>query len=132
MPRVKSPGTWTTRQPSSASSAPGASHGYDLKSRYDRWFGLKKPLAFGQVYTTLTRLMRNGWIVAIGAEAGRLLDLQRSRHMARMRELTNEKRGAGLAVVLACDHALFHIEADLRWIDLTAARLTRLQAEVKR
>ena len=27
-------------------------------------------------------------------------------------------------------HALFHIEADLRWIDMTAARLTQLRDEV--
>lgn len=159
------------------------SYGYDLKNRYDRWFGLKKPLAFGQVYTTLARLIGKGWIVAVGEEAGsgperkryeitaagrarvmewmftpdvpserlqsnlfaktiialllgddagRLLDLQRAQHMARMRQLTNEKKKADLAVVLACDHALFHIEADLRWIDLTAARLTQLRAEVKK
>ena len=68
----------------------------------------------------------------LGDDADRLLDLQRARHMARMRELTAEKQGAGLAVVLACDHALFHIEADLRWIDLTTARLAQLRAEVGR
>ncbi|MGO9220600.1 MAG: PadR family transcriptional regulator, partial [Streptosporangiaceae bacterium] len=28
------------------------------------------------------------------------------------------------------DHGLFHLEADLRWIDLTAARLTALAEEV--
>ena len=28
-----------------------------------------------------------------------------------------------------CDHGLFHIEADLRWIELTGARLTHLKKE---
>jgi len=158
-----------------------ASYGYDLKHNYDRLFGSKKPLAFGQVYATLARLIRDELIVALGEEAGagpdrkryeitgagrdrvdqwmftpdvpaeslqsnlfaktviallldddagRLLDLQRAEHMARMRELTTAKRGADLPTVLLCDHGLFHIEADLRWIDLTAARLIELRREV--
>lgn len=161
----------------------GVGYGYDLKNTYDRWFGLRKPLAFGQVYAVLARLSRDGLIDAAGEEAGsgperkryviteagrhrvaswlftadvpseslqsnlfaktviallldedagRLLDLQRSEHMARMRQLTQEKRGADLAIVLLCDHALFHIEADLRWIDLTEARLTQLRQDVMR
>lgn len=40
------------------------------------------------------------------------------------------KRGADVMKVLVCDHPLFHIEADLRWIDLTSARLTELQKRV--
>jgi len=161
----------------------GSSYGYDLKNSYDRWFGVKKPLAFGQVYTTLARLIRHGLIETVGEEAGsgpdrkrygitpagrdrvaewmftpdvpsetlqsnlfaktiialllgddagRLLDLQRAQHMARMRELTAEKMGAPLEVTLVCDHALFHIEADLRWIDLTASRLTQLRDEMEK
>lgn len=157
------------------------SHGYDLKHGYDRWFGREKPLAFGQVYATLARLLKHGLIDLLGDESGagpdrkryaitptgrdrvaqwlfapeapsgmlqsnlfaktvialllgdnaeRLLDVQRTEHLARMRELTRRKRGADLATVLLCDHALFHIEADLRWIDLTAARLTELREQV--
>ena len=33
--------------------------------------------------------------------------------------------------MLVADHALFHLEADLRWIDLTAARLSELREEVR-
>ncbi len=36
-----------------------------------------------------------------------------------------------LADQLICDHALFHLEADLRWLELTAARLDELAEEVK-
>lgn len=159
----------------------GPSHGYDLKHGYDRWFGTDKPLAFGQVYATLARLLKQGMIELLGDEAGggpdrkryaitpvgrervaewlfspevpsgslqsnlfaktvvalllgddadRLLDMQRAEHLARMGGLTALKQGADLATVLLCDHALFHIEADLRWIDLTTARLTELQQEV--
>jgi DNA-binding PadR family transcriptional regulator len=157
------------------------SYGYDLKHRYDRFFGERKPLAFGQVYATLARMIRDGLILAAGEEAGggpdrkryeitpagsekvgawlftpetpsetlqsnlfaktvvallidddaeRLLDSQRAEHMTRMRELTRLKQGADLLRVLMFDHALFHIEADLRWMDLTTARLAQLKKEL--
>ena len=157
-------------------------YGYDLKQHYDRWFSTRKPLGFGQVYSTLARLIRDGLIEALGAQAGggperkryqitphgreavtewmftpdlpagsiqpnlfaktiialllgddaeRLLDVQRVEHLARMRELTRTKLDSDLKTVLLADHALFHIEADLRWIDLTAARLGELRAEVR-
>jgi hypothetical protein len=48
-----------------------------------------------------------------------------------MRDLTKRKIGSDLPTVLLCDHALFHIEADLRWIDLTSARLGALREEVR-
>ena len=62
--------------------------------------------------------------------AGRYLDLQRAAHLQRMRELTDLKRQGNLVDVLLADHGLFHLEADLRWIDVTAARLTALAEEV--
>ena len=57
---------------------------------------------------------------------------QRTAHMARMRELTAVKTapGADLSTVLAADYALNHLDADLRWMNTTAARLTTLTAEV--
>lgn len=157
------------------------SYGYDLKHTYDRYFGLKKPLAFGQVYATLARMIRDGYIAEVGTEAGggpdrkcyqitaqgrqrletwiatpdvpsealqsnlfakvvvalltghdadRLLDLQRARHMQQMRALTKAKQQADLLHVLLYDHALFHIEADLRWIEMTSARLDAMKAEL--
>lgn len=161
----------------------GSGYGYDLKHDYDRHFGSEKPLAFGQVYATLARLLKHGLIELLGDEAGggpdrkryaitgegrgrleewlfsaevpaarlqsnlfaktiialllgddaeRLLDGQRAAHLQRMRELTRKKHGADLSTVLICDHALFHIEADLRWIELTSARLGELGQEVAR
>ncbi|MDO5053059.1 MAG: PadR family transcriptional regulator [Pseudoclavibacter sp.] len=160
----------------------GSEYGYELKHSWDRWFGAMKPLAFGQVYGVLARLLRDGLIDAVGSEAGggperkryrlsergraaldawmfepeqperpvraelfaktviallldedaeRLLDLQRAAHTARMRELTRAKRDADLCTVLLADHALFHIEADLRWIELTGARLAELRSRVR-
>jgi hypothetical protein len=47
-----------------------------------------------------------------------------------MRELTEVKRSGDLVDALLADHGLFHLEADLRWIEVTAARLPMLAAQV--
>ena len=157
------------------------SHGYDLKREYDVYFGRGKPLPFGQVYATLSRLTRDGKAIAgeaepgagpdrkryaitelgaadvetwlsepvqpephlqtvlfskvvlslmLGRSAEQYLDVQRRAHMRRMRELTEIKRTGSLVDALLADHGLFHLEADLRWIDLTSARLAPLAEEV--
>jgi len=157
------------------------SHGYDLKREYDDFFGHGHPLAYGQVYSTLRRLARDGMIMPGDAEPGAgpdrrryeitdggraevdawmsepvraepylqtvlfvkvvlalmlgrsatdYLDLQRSTHLSRMHELTELKRDGSLVDALLADHALFHLEADLRWMDLTESRLTALAAAV--
>jgi DNA-binding PadR family transcriptional regulator len=66
----------------------------------------------------------------LGRPAEAYLDVQRAAHLARMRELTEVKQKGGVVDALLADHGLFHLEADLRWIDLTAARLAVLSAEV--
>jgi DNA-binding PadR family transcriptional regulator len=63
--------------------------------------------------------------------AGQYLDTQRAKHLQRMRELTEIKRSGGLVDGLLADHGLFHLEADLRWIDTTSARLDALAKEVQ-
>ena len=149
------------------------SHGYDLKRDYDAYFGRGKPLPYGQVYATLSRLARDGMAIAGPAEPGDgperkryvitedgvaevnkwletpaapephlqtvlfakvVLSLMRQRaaHLQRMRELTALKQQGNLVDTLLADHGLYHLEADLRWIDHTAARLDILAREVKR
>jgi hypothetical protein len=142
------------------------SHGYDLKRDYDTYFGRGKPLPYGQVYATLSRLARDGKAIAgpgvrdvekwlsepaapephlqtvlfakvvlalmLGRPAERYLDLQRAAHLARMRELTELKQRGNLVDTLLADHGLYHLEADLRWIDHTAARLDLLAQAVAR
>ncbi|HEY1825775.1 MAG TPA: helix-turn-helix transcriptional regulator [Acidimicrobiales bacterium] len=66
----------------------------------------------------------------LGREAGSYLDTQRAAHLTRMRELTELKRSEGIMDALLADHGLFHLEADLRWIDMTAARLPALALAV--
>jgi DNA-binding PadR family transcriptional regulator len=66
----------------------------------------------------------------LGRPAAEYLDTQRATHLRRMRELTALKQQGKLVDALLADHGLFHLEADLRWIDLTAARLAALAREV--
>ncbi|MCW3013231.1 MAG: transcriptional regulator, PadR-like family [Solirubrobacterales bacterium] len=159
----------------------GPCHGYDLKRTYDERFGQDRPLAYGQVYATLSRLLKHGFVEVEGIEPGEgperkryaitdagvadvgrwlsqaekpdlylqstlytkvvlalltdrpaaeVLDTQRAEHLRLMRELTRRKLDGDLADQLICDHALFHLEADLRWLELTAARLEALRMEI--
>ena len=66
----------------------------------------------------------------LGRPAEEYLDTQRAAHLQRMRELTEIRRSSALVDALMADYGLFHLEADLRWIDLTAARLESLAKEV--
>jgi DNA-binding PadR family transcriptional regulator len=69
---------------------------------------------------TVLGIMENG-------DAAPYLDNQRRAHIQRMRSLTRQRRDAPLATKLLIDHAIFHIEADLRWIELVSSRLTQLK-----
>ena len=157
-------------------------HGYELKHLHDRLFPNGKELRFGQVYASLSRLLRDGFVVVDGVEredgpdrkryaitpdgvarleewlldpvdprsylqstqftkivlallsgrpAEEILDAQRSAHLRTMRELDQEEDVGDVADALAADFALFHLEADLRWIELTGARLDKLREELE-
>jgi hypothetical protein len=43
-----------------------------------------------------------------------------------MRELGELRRKGSVVDALLADHAMFHLEADIRWMDLTEARLSSL------
>jgi DNA-binding PadR family transcriptional regulator len=67
----------------------------------------------------------------LGRPAEEYLDTQRAAHLQRMRVLTDLKQDGGLIDVLLADHGLFHLEADLRWIEVTTARLDALAKVVR-
>ncbi len=64
--------------------------------------------------------------------AAEYLDRQRASHLERMRELTAMRKAGPLSRTLLADFGLYHLEADLRWIDITAARLEQLRKEITR
>jgi len=94
----------------------------------DRWLAQpEKPEAYLQstLYTKIVLALLSG------RSAADLLDTQRTEHLRMMRELTRRKIDGDFADQLICDHALFHLEADLRWLELTASRLDELATKVR-
>jgi DNA-binding PadR family transcriptional regulator len=59
-----------------------------------------------------------------------LVDAERHAHLERMRELTAIRRNSALQVALLADYCLFHLEADLRWLDVTVARVEDLKTQL--
>ncbi|CAN5715733.1 hypothetical protein BH24ACT3_BH24ACT3_06800 [soil metagenome] len=94
----------------------------------ERWLSAPEPPE-----TYLQSVLYAKVVVALssGRSAQAVLDAQRDRHVAEMRALTREKEHADLAVVVRADFALLHLDADIRWIDLTLARLARLGKELR-
>lgn len=161
---------------------PQPQHGYTLRQRYDSWFGAGRPLKSAQVYTTLQRLARDGYVDLVGVEAGEgpdrrvytitgagveelerwleepdvpdvsatrrvlfakvvialasgrsaeaVLDRQRQAHLARMRELRVQRQRGDALTQLDADFEMYHLDADLRWIDGAQSRLDRLAKAV--
>ena len=154
-----------------ASAGPG--HGYDLKRDARRPVPQRQALAYGQVYTALAKLEREGLVevvetrrdggpertdvrahrrrrgragagsptteppgpysaddlvrkavtaLRLGTDAAGFLRSQRAVHLARMRDLlTAAARGGRVDARIEIDHTIFHLDADLRWLE-TAAR----------
>lgn len=67
-----------------------------------------------------------------GESLDALLDAQRSAHLARMRALVAVRREGSVPAALLADYAIFHLEADLRWIELTGARVAELRQRIPR
>lgn len=156
-------------------------HGYTLKQRYDAHFARKRPMAFGQVYATLTRFEKSGFVELVdvepgggpdrrlfritpegvtavdswlftaqdpelfaasslfsrvtvallsGRDADEVLAAQRTAHLERMRDLQAQRRSAQGADLLAVTYELVHLDADLRWIEESGARLATTRAEL--
>ena len=48
-----------------------------------------------------------------------------------MRELTRERQAShDITHILLIDNAIFHIEADLRWLELAGGRIKQIKEEV--
>lgn len=154
-------------------------HGYGLKSDFERSTSGAWPLNIGQVYTTLARLERDGLVEPLGVsgdsvrqtwritkqgrselarwfgepvendppprdelaikvllaiaadreDVSAILDAQRAATLERMSELTRQKQRADpeqeLPWVLLLDALILKAKAEVEWIDLCEARLSR-------
>ena len=69
--------------------------------------------------------------ILLGPSHDALLDRQRRAHLQRMRQLTAVRRTAALPTALLADHAIYHLEADLRWLEMTAARVGDLRTHLQ-
>jgi DNA-binding PadR family transcriptional regulator len=96
------------------------------KSEVEAW--LAEPIA-AEPHLQTDLFVKVVLSLMLGRPAEEYLDAQRAAHLRRMHELTELKQRDNLLDTLLADHGLFHLEADLRWIDLTVARLASL-AEV--
>ena len=68
-----------------------------------------------------------------GRSARAVVDIQRSAHLVLMREWTVRRREAPTTeATISADYVLFHLDADLRWLDATERRLDQLEVEVAR
>jgi DNA-binding PadR family transcriptional regulator len=97
------------------------------RQNFDRW--LSEPIE-PEPHLQTVLFIKVVLSLMLGRSAEHYLDIQRSAHLQRMRELTDRKRHDGLVDALLADHGLFHLDADLRWIDVTAARLSQLAVEL--
>ncbi len=60
-----------------------------------------------------------------------VLERQRQAHMARMRQLRAVRTTGAPIEQLDADFEMFHLEADLRWIDAAGPRLDRIRASMQ-
>jgi DNA-binding PadR family transcriptional regulator len=160
----------------------GPQHGYEIKRIHDEWFPSGKPLAYGQVYATLSRLEKDEcvevvetkidagpertvyaltdrgrervehWLneplvdgaVAVGelvrktvaavrtsGDPRPMLARQRTAFLRQMHDLQQAPADDPLSV-LARDHVLAHLDADLRWLDRALERVADVNLEAAR
>lgn len=94
----------------------------------ERW--LREPLA-PEPHLQAALFTKVVLAILTGRPVEPLVDGERRAHLERMRELTALRRTATLPIALLADYALFHLEADLRWLDVTAARVGELRKQIR-
>ncbi|GGK21760.1 PadR family transcriptional regulator [Pilimelia terevasa] len=103
------------------------------RAALDAWLGEIEPPAPHVASAMLAKVV----IALLAADTARARDYlarQRAAHAARLRDLTAVKTApdATLGDLVAADHAILHLDADLRWMQNTAGRVADLHTEVHR
>lgn len=89
-------------------------------STVDEWvFAPEDP----EIFATSTLYARVTVALLSGRRAEEVLSAQRETHLRRMRALQHQRRTAAGADLLAITYELAHLDADLRWIEESGARL---------
>ena len=99
------------------------------RERFEAWLARPEPPSPNAANALFAKVVL---ALLTGGSAADVLGRQRAAHMARMRELVRARgsEGASLSEVLSADYAVAHLDADLRWMELTAQRLDALTTEV--
>jgi DNA-binding PadR family transcriptional regulator len=94
----------------------------------DDWvFGAQDP----ELFATSTLYARVTVALLSGRAADQVLAAQREAHLSRMRDLQQRRRGASGAELLAVTYELAHLDADLRWIEQSGARLDNIRTDLE-
>lgn len=102
------------------------------RRRLEEWLDAVEPPVPYVAGALLAKVMV-ALFVAGPERAATYLTAQRAAHVARLRELTAVKTapGAALPAVIAADFAINHLDADLRWLDATLARVAAIRQEAQ-
>ena len=120
------PAKWSPATAPTASATPSPSAG---RAEVEAW--LDEPVD-AEPYLQTVLFAKVVLSIMLGRPPGRYLDSQRAAHLQRIRELGDLRRKGSVVDALLADHAMFHLEADIRWMDVTEARLGSLTDLVNR
>lgn len=84
------------------------------------WLGTPEPPT---TYATSVLFAKTVLALSSGRSAAQILDAQRRVHVARMREVLRAPGKADVITSMSADFEVAHLEADLAWMERTAARL---------
>jgi DNA-binding PadR family transcriptional regulator len=92
------------------------------ESRLRAWLAETEPAG---PYAAPDLVRKTTTALRLGADAGGFLARQRAEHLSAMRELVRQQEQTrDAAARIALDHTIFHLDADLRWLEAAAERVT--------
>lgn len=99
----------------------------DGRSALDRWLSEPEPAG---PYAADELVRKTVTALRLGADAHQFLARQREVHLARMRELLAVQAATtDMAQRVAIDHTVFHLDADLRWLEAAAERVAKSRTD---
>ena len=101
----------------------------DGRSSLHGWLGTTEPAG---PYSADEMVRKVVTALALGEQAVDVLDRQRATHLAEMRRLLAAQSAAeDVSTRIVLDHAVSHLDADLRWLETSADRLRAAQGALR-